>query len=363
MYPVDYTTISEETYTAYAVHWSAALMFSASLQKHVKQQDPEMKDVEQAISSWTYSRIYLSEGMQNGRLSDAYCLKTNTAMLVNKTMDNLTLNRDSKSDRGFNHDTFGRLLIPIQHFVEYDSDPLRTKVNGGVKGYKVTAHDTPAFLYEDPSKYNPDDILFGFMQGYFLARLVNTSIVAYVAIQQAWSSKDEDFDYEEFANNIFKVFKENEEWPKQGPKPRSAALMRQRPRWQQLMRQQLGQQLMRQQLRWQQLKGWQLRWQQLMKRQLKGQQPRWQQLKGQRPRGQLLGNDRATMPGSPLTPSKSEGNIRANTPPHRHHNNNMEAPRLSQKCGNENNSQDKEQDLRVSNKKRSSQKKRGRCQY
>ncbi|KAH8989012.1 hypothetical protein EDB86DRAFT_2831772 [Lactarius hatsudake] len=249
MYPIDYTAISEETHSAYAVHWSAALMFSATLQKRVKQQDPEMKDVEQG----------LSEGIRNGRSSDAYRLKTNTAMLISKTKENLTLSRDSKSDRGFNHDTFGQLLIPIQHFTEYDSDPLgvRTKVNGSVKGYKVTAHDAPAFLYEDPSKYNSDDVLARFMRGYFLARClrlifmgprtaihrlrpnqkpsrtcvarlfnlesVSPSIVVYVAIQarftlssqQAWSSKDEDFDYEEFADNIFHVFDENEEWAEQ----------------------------------------------------------------------------------------------------------------------------------------------------
>ncbi|KAI9431323.1 hypothetical protein H4582DRAFT_2085154 [Lactarius indigo] len=223
MYSVEYTTTSEETHASYAVHWDAALMFSATLRKRVKQQDPEMRDVEQA----------LLEGMRSGQFGD------------------------SKSDRGFNHDILGRLLIPIEHIAEYDSDPLRTKVNSGVKGYEVTAHDAPAFLYEDPDKYNPDDVLSGFMRGYFLTRClrviftgprtamrplrpnqkpsrtcvarlfnlesVSASIVVYVAVQarfalssqQTWSGKDEDFDYEEFAENLFKVFEENEQWAEQ----------------------------------------------------------------------------------------------------------------------------------------------------
>ncbi|KAI9433957.1 hypothetical protein H4582DRAFT_2081635 [Lactarius indigo] len=246
MYPVEYTT-TEETHASYAVHWDAALMFSATLRKRVKQQDPEMRDVEQA----------LLEGMRSGCSGDAHHLKTHTTMLASKTKANLTLSRDSKSDRGFNHDILGRLLIPIEHIAEYDSDPLRTKVNSGVKGYEVTAHDAPAFLYEDPDKYNPDDVLSGFMRGYFLTRClrviftgprtamrplrpnqkpsrtcvarlfnlesVSASIVVYVAVQarfalssqQTWSGKDEDFDYEEFTENLFKVFEENEQWAEQ----------------------------------------------------------------------------------------------------------------------------------------------------
>ncbi|KAI9448491.1 hypothetical protein H4582DRAFT_2069002 [Lactarius indigo] len=126
-------------------------------------------------------------------------------MLASKTKANLTLSRDSKSDRGFNHDILGRLLIPIEHIAEYDSDPL-----SGVKGYEVTAHDAPAFLYEDPDKYNPDNILSRFMRGYFLTRARFA-----LSSQQTWSGKDEDFDYEEFAENLFKVFEENEQWAEQ----------------------------------------------------------------------------------------------------------------------------------------------------
>ncbi|KAH9019021.1 hypothetical protein EDB85DRAFT_2154100 [Lactarius pseudohatsudake] len=437
MYPIDYTII-EETHAAYAVHWSAALMFSASLRKRVKQQDPEMKDVEQA----------LSEGMRNGRSSDAYHLKTNTAMLVSKTEDNLTLSRDSKSDRGFNHDTFGRLLIPIQHFTEYESDPVRTKVNGGVKGYKVTAHDAPAFLYEDPSKYNPDDVLSGFMRGYFLARClrmiftgprtairrlrpnqkpsrtcvarlfnlesVSSSIVAYVAIQarfalssqQAWSGKDEDFDYEEFADNIFKVFDENEEWAEQTirwwnmelfgkedgsklteptqanasngflAKARAQTAKRRADEAAAEMAaadeaaaemaaadEAAAEMAAAERAAAEMAAAEEAAAERAAAEMAAAERTAAKRAAAERAAPGQSSRDRATTPGSPLTPSESGGNVRANTPPPHHHNNNMEAPRSSQKRGNENDSQDEEQDLRVSNKKRPSQKKRARRQY
>lgn len=57
---------------------------------------------------------------------------------------------------------------------------VRTKVRDGVEGYQVTAEDVPSFLYEDPLNYDPENVLAGFMRGYFLPR---------VGAHQAFQSK------------------------------------------------------------------------------------------------------------------------------------------------------------------------------
>ena len=46
---------------------------------------------------------------------------------------------------------------------------VRAKIQAGDKDYQVTADDVPSFLYEDPEAYNPEDVLSGFLRGYFLA--------------------------------------------------------------------------------------------------------------------------------------------------------------------------------------------------
>ena len=48
---------------------------------------------------------------------------------------------------------------------------VRAKIQAGDEDYQVTADDVPSFLYEDPEAYDPDDVLSGFMRGYFLARV------------------------------------------------------------------------------------------------------------------------------------------------------------------------------------------------
>ena len=53
---------------------------------------------------------------------------------------------------------------------------VRAKINAGEEGYKVTAASAPAFLYEDPAKYDPEHVLSGFMRGYFLARVCGSLI-------------------------------------------------------------------------------------------------------------------------------------------------------------------------------------------
>ncbi|KAI9465094.1 hypothetical protein BJY52DRAFT_1221184 [Lactarius psammicola] len=126
----------------------------------------------------------------------------------------------------------------------------------------VTAHYPPAFLYEDPTKYNPDDVLQGFMRGYFLVRVHNTlccraifigpksglygpstmatptrtgvagiyglltitvPMIVYLATQahfalsaqQTWTGKEHHFDYEEFFETLLQVFELDNDWCKE----------------------------------------------------------------------------------------------------------------------------------------------------
>ena len=48
---------------------------------------------------------------------------------------------------------------------------VRSLVNAGDSAYVITAEHTPAFMYEDPSRYDPDNALTGLMRGYFLIRV------------------------------------------------------------------------------------------------------------------------------------------------------------------------------------------------
>lgn len=51
------------------------------------------------------------------------------------------------------------------------SPSVRAKIQDGIEGYEVTGGDMPSFLYEDPARYDPEDVLVGFMQGFFLAHI------------------------------------------------------------------------------------------------------------------------------------------------------------------------------------------------
>jgi hypothetical protein len=73
------------------------------------------------------------------------------------------------------------MLIPVQYFEEYNADPIwcvhntfllhlliamhsmRALLNAGDPAYIVTAKNTPAFLYEDPTKYDPNNVFAGLM--------------------------------------------------------------------------------------------------------------------------------------------------------------------------------------------------------
>ncbi|KAF8270156.1 hypothetical protein EI94DRAFT_1798386 [Lactarius quietus] len=86
-----------------------------------------------------------------------------TGRLASKTGVEILLSMDVKSDCCFNHNELGWMLIPIEHAEEFTNDPAGAKINEGVDDYQVTGRDMPTFLYEDPEKYDPEDMLSGFM--------------------------------------------------------------------------------------------------------------------------------------------------------------------------------------------------------
>jgi hypothetical protein len=96
-----------------------------------------------------------------------------TPKLASKTNVPLPLVSQTKSDRGFNNDETGRMLIPIRNLKAYNKDPIgvRAKVNAGSEEFRVTGTNPPAFLYEDPDNYDSKNSLSGLMRGYFLGRV------------------------------------------------------------------------------------------------------------------------------------------------------------------------------------------------
>ena len=68
--------------------------------------------------------VQLARGISQGRSWDLNRLKEMTAKLASKTNIPLPLVSQSKSDRGFNNDETGRMLIPIRHLKAYNKDPI-----------------------------------------------------------------------------------------------------------------------------------------------------------------------------------------------------------------------------------------------
>ena len=67
----------------------------------------------------------LQEGMRWARSQDAHRLKDLAGSLLSEIPDTqYVLSRDTKSDRGFNHKTIGRLLVPVHLLKAYDLDPV-----------------------------------------------------------------------------------------------------------------------------------------------------------------------------------------------------------------------------------------------
>ncbi|KAH8977902.1 hypothetical protein EDB86DRAFT_3091303 [Lactarius hatsudake] len=242
-----YKYLTDEIKECYEGYAAVALAFSEDLQMRLSWGDTRIPNINTA----------LARGMQAGRSTDIHRLKTNTGRLASKTDTPLALGGDTKSDRGFSNDALGRMLVPIQHFKAYTDNPVETKIRDGVEGYEVTGGDPPAFLYEDPENYDPTNLLSGFMRGYFLPRClraiftgprmamrvpspndrpardsvaklckvekVMVPIIVYVAMlarftlssQPAWSGQDGKFDYQDFADMLFQVFKHDDDWTEQ----------------------------------------------------------------------------------------------------------------------------------------------------
>ncbi|KAH9050804.1 hypothetical protein EDB87DRAFT_1755672 [Lactarius vividus] len=242
-----YEYLTDEIKDHYEGYAAAALNFSEDLQKRLSWGDTSVPDINTALAL----------GMRAGRSTDIYRLKSNTGRLASKTDTPLALAGDTKSDRGFTNDALGRMLVPIQHLKAYTDNPVETKIRNGLEGYEVTGGDPPAFLYEDPENYDPTNLLSGFMRGYFLARClraiftgprtamrvpspndrpardsvaklckvekVTVPIIVYVAMlarftlssQSAWSGQDGKFDYQDFADMLFQVFKHDDDWTEQ----------------------------------------------------------------------------------------------------------------------------------------------------
>ncbi|KAF8264671.1 hypothetical protein EI94DRAFT_1805484 [Lactarius quietus] len=238
--------MTAERRSRYTEYWAAAQAFSPSLQTLMRQGPAGISDLTKG----------LIQGTRTSRSNDVFCLKMSTGRLASKTSVKILLSMDAKSDRGFNHNELGHMLIPTEHAEEFTNDPAGAKINEGVDDYQVTGRDMPAFLYEDPGKYDPEDMLCGFMRGYFLAHClraifkgpkasmnrptthdrptcgsvahlcrleeVTVPMMVYVAIQarftlssqQTWSRKDGTFSYEDFTEVLLSVFEHDEEWTK-----------------------------------------------------------------------------------------------------------------------------------------------------
>lgn len=228
--------------------WSVAVMtFCPEVETRLRQGDIN------------FVSIALKKGMRSARSIDAHRLKELAGRFASETVGTqIGLDGDSKMDRGFNHNKLGRLLIPVEYIKEYDRDPIcmREKVKGDAR-YKVTAHRSPAFLYEDPDDYNPKHVLQGFLRGKFLVfcfraiftgprgsirgpsmiqaptrtgmagiyglLTVKIPMIAYSAVQarfalseqQTWTGNDGAFSYEVFFETLLKVFEVDRNWGKE----------------------------------------------------------------------------------------------------------------------------------------------------
>ncbi|KAN0141163.1 hypothetical protein V8E53_000919 [Lactarius tabidus] len=181
----------------------------------------------------------LIQGVQTSWSNNIFRLKFNMGRLASKTVSTMT-NSDSCSYLCNTMKNSAEILwhkfIGIRH--------VRAKIHEGLEEYQVTSRDMPSFLFEDPDKVNPENVLAGFMQGFFLAciwpqasmqcptsrerptwgsvahlcriKTVTVLMIVYIAIQakarfalssqQTWSSKDGLFNYKDFAEILLQVW-------------------------------------------------------------------------------------------------------------------------------------------------------------
>ncbi|KAN0135071.1 hypothetical protein V8E53_006962 [Lactarius tabidus] len=239
------TDMDEDIFEVYSSFWRRAAGFCPLLWRQMDRGDVNMKKVGAG----------LAKGARNGRSHDISKLKSNTGKYLSEHGAEVTISL-SKSGRGFNDNLLGRMLIPIQHIAAYDKDPvgIRAKVNAGDDDYRVTAEGVPSFLYEDPLKYDPENVFSGLMRGRFLIRClrsillgpskginglgpnqkanrtsiakllgvvkVTVPLIVYTAVmarftitnESQWSGKDGLFDYQDFAELLFTIFEQDSDW-------------------------------------------------------------------------------------------------------------------------------------------------------
>ncbi|KAF8267703.1 hypothetical protein EI94DRAFT_1801346 [Lactarius quietus] len=188
----------------------------------------------QLVSNTSLVEECLKIGMRAAWASDTHKLKGITGLLLSTPGVTITIPKNSRADRGFNNDDMGQMLIPVEYFQEYNDDPvhIRLLIITGDSEYNVTAVNTPAYLYEDPSKYNPRKIFRGLLRGPFLIRcflkkyginqitephIIYTAIKARFALgsQEIWSGQDAMFEYEVFTNTLFELFSLDKTWTRE----------------------------------------------------------------------------------------------------------------------------------------------------
>ncbi|KAF8263533.1 hypothetical protein EI94DRAFT_1703920 [Lactarius quietus] len=198
------------------------------------------------------------QGMQSARSTDAHVLKIRISDLVREksTDPAIALLPQGKVNRGFNHPVLSQMILPIDYLKDFNKNPtsIQAKINGGDEVYPVTADLSLSFLYEDPGKYDPEDVYIGFMRGYYLVHCfqaifaspstameaptmkgkpirsraikryniscVTLEMIAYATVQARfaissepnWGTMDGLFDYDVFFNVIVEIFDQDEEW-------------------------------------------------------------------------------------------------------------------------------------------------------
>ncbi|KAH9018102.1 hypothetical protein EDB85DRAFT_2154730 [Lactarius pseudohatsudake] len=211
--------LSEEGIRRYTEYCEKVMAFCPGLQTLLEQHGKVPRKVSEDLQL----------GMRTARSNDAHTLKGLAGRLAS-----------------FNHDDLGRMLIPIDYLEAYNLDPADVveKIDDVNNEYNVTADLLPAFLYEDPDYYNPDNLLEGLMRGYFLVRCFRaiflgagsameepstttksvhagltkkygmTTVTARFSIssQQTWSCKEGPFDYDTFAEMLFGLFEVDQDW-------------------------------------------------------------------------------------------------------------------------------------------------------
>jgi hypothetical protein len=104
--------------------------FCPKLKTLLMQRDDDPANVTKDVRLFSFTCIYvphsplqLKDGMRTTRSSDANTLKGIVGKLASSSQVPLPLNSDTKSDRGFNNNDLGRMLVPVEYLNAYNRDP------------------------------------------------------------------------------------------------------------------------------------------------------------------------------------------------------------------------------------------------